>query len=109
MTENIEIKWVRIPPCPQNIEEIMYKLNKDGGITLLNEDSSEKQKLSQLESIFHQAPKKLTKSDKYLIRLVWKRYVKLYQQLREQKMSSKDYAIRRRHYLNMINEICGYY
>ena len=64
---------------------------------------------SKLEAIYLLAPKQLTKSDKYLIRLVWKRYVKLYQQLGEQKISSKDYAIRRRHYLNMIDEICGYY
>jgi len=91
----------------------MYKLDKNGGIILLNEDESEKQKLSQLETIYFFAKNKLTNSDKYLIRLIWKRYIKLYEQFKsDQKRGEitqlmKEYATRRRHYLNMIDEICG--
>ena len=91
----------------------MFKLNKEGGITLLNEDKNEKEKLSQLEGIYYLAKKSLTNSDKYLIRLIWKRYSKLYKQFQLEQKSGvitplmKEYPIRRRYYLNMIDEICG--
>ena len=90
----------------------MHKLNKEGGITVLNEDETEKQKLSQLDSIYYLAKKSLTYSDKYLIRLIWKRYCKLYKQVQLERKSGvitplmKEYPTRRRYYLNMIDEIC---
>jgi hypothetical protein len=81
-----------------------YKLKftqKDGSVL----------ELSQLESIYYLSPNKLTKSDKYLIRLIWKRYCNLYKKFQEEQKSGvitqliKEYPTRRRYYLNLIIEI----
>ena len=60
----------------------------------------------KLQNRFDDTPKKLTKSDKYLARLVWNRYKDLYK--RSDKLKPGEYARRRKHYLNMIDEILGW-
>lgn len=65
--------------------------------------------LSKLEAIYLQSKKELSKSDKYVIRIIWNRYRRLYIELRKGKIVSQEYAIRRRNYLNLIDDILGYY
>jgi len=60
----------------------------------------------KLQNRFDDAPKKLTKSDKYVARLVWNRYKALYK--RSDELKPGMYAKRRKHYLNMIDEILGW-
>ena len=63
----------------------------------------------QLESICFNARWKLTESDKYIIRIIWNRYNKLYIQQQKGKLKSGEYATRRRNYLNLIDDILGLY
>jgi len=62
----------------------------------------------KLENRFDDAPKKLTKSDKYLARLVWNRYKDLYKQSQQNKLKPGEYAKRRKTYLNLIDEVLGW-
>lgn len=61
----------------------------------------------QLESVYSQARWELTESDKYVIRVVWNRYRKLYQQQLKGKLKIGEYATRRRNYLNLVYDIMG--
>jgi hypothetical protein len=61
----------------------------------------------QLEGVFGEARWKLTNSDKYVIRVVWNRYRKLYKQ--RSKLKIGEYATRRRNYLNLVYDILGMY
>lgn len=63
----------------------------------------------KLEAVFSEAKWKLTKSDKYVIRVIWNRYRKLYQQQLKGKLKHGEYATRRRNYLNLIDDILGLY
>jgi hypothetical protein len=63
----------------------------------------------KLESVYSEARWPLTASDKYVIRVIWNRYLKLYKQQRQGKLKSGEYATRRRHYLNLIYDIMGFY
>jgi len=91
----------------------MYKLNKNGGISIIDENENIIKNISQLETIYYHAKKPLTKSDKFLIKLLRKRYDNLYKKLQVDQKSGKitefmkKYPIRRRYYINMIDEICG--
>jgi len=61
----------------------------------------------QLESVYSQAKWELSKSDKYVIRVVWNRYRKLYKQQQQGKLQRGEYATRRRNYLNLVYDIMG--
>lgn len=63
----------------------------------------------KLESVFSEAKWELTKSDKFVIRIIWNRYRRLYQQQLKGKLKLGEYATRRRNYLNLIYDILGMY
>jgi hypothetical protein len=63
----------------------------------------------KLEAVYSQARWKLTDSDKYVIRVVWNRYCKLYKQEQQGKLERGEYATRRRNYLNLVYDILGLY
>lgn len=63
----------------------------------------------KLDAIFDDALWELTESDKYVIRIIWNRYRKLYQQQLKGKLRIGEYATRRRNYLNLIYDILGLY
>jgi hypothetical protein len=61
----------------------------------------------KLETVYSEARWNLTKSDKYVIRVIWNRYRKLYKQQRQGKLKIGEYATRRRNYLNLVYDILG--
>jgi hypothetical protein len=61
----------------------------------------------KLESVYSEARWELSKSDKYVIRVIWNRYRKLYQQQLKGKLKIGEYATRRRNYLNLVYDILG--
>jgi hypothetical protein len=63
----------------------------------------------KLETVYSQARWNLTKSDKYVIRIIWNRYRKLYKQQCDGKLKRGEYATRRRNYLNLVYDIMGMY
>lgn len=65
--------------------------------------------LSQLEALYFTSKRVLNNSDKYVIRIIWNRYRKLYKQQQAGKLKFGEYAVRRRNYLNIIDDILGYY
>jgi len=67
------------------------------------------EKHEKLESIYAEARWELTRSDKYVIRVIWNRYIKLYKQSQQGKLKVGEYAVRRKHYLNLIYDILGCY
>jgi hypothetical protein len=63
----------------------------------------------KLKAVYSEARWPLTASDKYVIRVIWNRYCKLYKQHRMGKLKIGEYATRRRNYLNLIDDILGMY
>jgi len=63
----------------------------------------------KLEEVYSQALWPLTASDKYVIRVIWNRYRKLYKQQLNGKLKIGEYANRRRNYLNLVYDIMGLY
>ena len=63
----------------------------------------------KLKKVFSEARWELTKSDKYVIRVIWNRYRKLYEQQLKGKLKRGEYATRRRNYLNLVYDIMGLY
>jgi hypothetical protein len=63
----------------------------------------------KLETIYSEARWELSKSDKYVIRVIWNRYRKLYQLQLNGKLKIGEYATRRRNYLNLVYDILGLY
>jgi len=61
----------------------------------------------KLETVYSEARWNLTKSDKYVIRVIWNRYRKLYKQQQQGKLKRGEYATRRRNYLNLVYDIMG--
>jgi hypothetical protein len=63
----------------------------------------------KLEAVYGEAKWELSDSDKYVIRVIWNRYRKLYQQQLKGKLKNGEYATRRRNYLNLVYDILGMY
>ena len=63
----------------------------------------------KLETVYSEALWPLTASDKYVIRVIWNRYRKLYKQQQQGKLKPGEYATRRRNYLNLVHDILGFY
>jgi hypothetical protein len=63
----------------------------------------------KLEKVYAEARWPLTASDKYVIRVIWNRYLKLYKQQQQGKLNRGEYATRRRNYLNLVYDIMGMY
>jgi hypothetical protein len=62
---------------------------------------------AKLESVYGEARWELSDSDKYVIRVIWNRYRKLYKQQQQGKLKIGEYATRRRNYLNLVYDILG--
>jgi hypothetical protein len=63
----------------------------------------------KIEAVCSEARWPLTDSDKYVIRVIWNRYRKLYKQQQQGKLKRGEYATRRRNYLNLVYDIMGLY
>jgi hypothetical protein len=63
----------------------------------------------RFKTIYSTAVIELSKSDKYLIRLILRKYDNLYKQQRAGKLKHGEYALRRKNYLNLIDDILGFY
>jgi len=69
----------------------------------------EKEVNQNFEFLYSLAKWELTKSDKYVIRIIWNRYRKLYKQQQQGKLKLGEYAKRRRYYIDLVYDILGYY